>query len=165
MVGGTYRMYSSNSGGWYPYVDNTYDLGWSGKRWANVYVYSGVVNSSDVNLKKDIADTTLGLDFINALRPVEYKWKDGSRKHQGFIAQEVETVLDAQDVASDQGMWVLNTVKEGTKVTVPVTDEDGIPQKTEVDNEEQQSLRYTEFIAPLVKAVQELTTRVAALEG
>ena len=165
MVGGTYRMYSTNTGGWYPYVDNTYDLGWSSKRWDDVYATNGTIQTSDVNFKKDIADTTLGLDFINALRPVEYKWKEGSRKHQGFIAQEVKTVLDAKDVAADQAMWGLNTVKEGAKVIVPVEDENGIPQKTEVDNEERQSLRYTELIAPLVKAVQELTTRVAALEG
>ena len=165
MVGNTYRCYSTNTGGWYPYVDNTYDLGWSSKRWDDVYATNGTIQTSDVNFKKDIADTTLGLDFINALRPVEYKWKEGSRKHQGFIAQEVKTVLDAKDVAADQAMWGLNTVKEGAKVIVPVTDEDGIPQKTEVDNEERQSLRYTELIAPLVKAIQELTTRVAALEG
>jgi len=165
--GGNWKFYSTSSsvGGFLPYTDDTFDLGASTFRWDNIYATSGTVNSSDINLKKDIADTTLGLDFINALRPVEYKWKDGSRKHQGFIAQEVETVLDAQDVASDQGMWVLNTVKEGTKIVVPVTDENGMPQKTEVDNEERQSLRYTELIAPLVKAVQELTTRVATLEG
>jgi len=166
-AGGNYQFYSSYAAnsGFYPYVDNYNDLGTSGRRWDDVYATNGTIQTSDVNLKKDITNATLGLDFINALRPVEYKWKEGSRKHQGFIAQEVKTVLDAQDAAADQAMWGLNTIKEGTKIVVPVEDENGIPQKTEVDNEERQSLRYTELIAPLVKAVQELTTRVAALEG
>ena len=166
-AGNNYQFYSSYAAnsGFYPYVDNYNDLGTSGRRWDDVYATNGTIQTSDVNLKKDIIDATLGLDFINALRPVEYKWKEGSRKHQGFIAQEVKTVLDAQDVAADQALWGLNTIKEGAKIIVPVEDENGIPQKTEVDNEERQSLRYTELIAPLVKAVQELTTRIEALEG
>ena len=166
-AGSVYKFYSTNNvgGGFHPYDDNVFDLGWGSKRWDDLYATNGTIQTSDVNLKKDITNTTLGLNFINALRPVEYKWKEGSRKHQGFIAQEVKTVLDAQDVAAEQAMWGLNTIKDGTKVIVPVEDENGIPQKTEVDNEERQSLRYTELIAPLVKAVQELTTRVAALEG
>ena len=165
--GGTYKFYSSSSSvsGWLPYTDNTFDLGAGGLRWDDVYATNGTIQTSDVNMKKDITNATLGLDFINALRPVEYKWNDGSRKHQGFIAQEVKTVLDAQDAAADQAMWGLNTIKEGTKVIRPITDENGMPQKTEVDNEERQSLRYTELIAPLVKAVQELTTRIETLEG
>ena len=165
--GGTYKFYSTSSSvsGFLPYTDNTFDIGAGGLRFDDVYATNGTIQTSDVNMKKDITNATLGLNFINALRPVEYKWKDGSRKHQGFIAQEVKTVLDAQDAAADQAMWGLNTIKEGTKVIRPITDENGMPQKTEVDNEERQSLRYTELIAPLVKAVQELTTRVAALEG
>ena len=166
-AGGTWKFYSASTStsGFLPYSDNTFDLGASSLRFDDVYATNGTIQTSDVNLKKDITNATLGLNFINALRPVEYKWKEGSRKHQGFIAQEVKTVLDDQDAAAEQALWGLNTIKEGTRIVVPVTDENGIPQKTEVDNEERQSLRYTELIAPLVKAVQELTTRVAALEG
>ena len=35
----------------------------------------------------------------------------------------------------------------------------------EVQTVERQGLRYTELLAPLVKAVQELSARVTALEG
>ncbi len=166
-AGGTWKFYTTNNSttGFLPYSDNTFDLGSSSTRWDDVYATNGTIQTSDVNLKKDISDATLGLNFIKALRPVEYKWKDGSRKHQGFIAQEVKTVLDAQADSAEQSMWGLNTVKEGTKVMRPITDENDIPQKTEVDNEPRQSLRYTEIIAPLVKAVQELTTRLEALES
>ena len=170
--GDDYKFYFSNANatGWYPYEDNIQDLGWSGRRFDDIYATNSTINTSDISLKKDIADTTLGLEFIKALRPVEYKWKDGTRKHQGFIAQEVEIVLNDKAVAAEQGMWGVNTIKEGEKVTVPVTQTDEVtgekmPVKTEVDNVAQQMLRYSEFIAPIVKAIQELEARVASLEG
>ena len=157
-----------------PQVSNAKDLGSSSVLWRDAFVVNGVTTTSDVNEKKEIKDTTLGLDFINALRPVEYKWKDGGvRKHQGFIAQEVKTVLDAKDKSSDQGMWGLNTVKN-PKTTIVHHDEND-EDKTfdeEIDTVPRESLRYNELIGPLVKAVQELTTqnealtaRIATLEG
>ena len=170
--GNDYKFYFSNANdtGWYPYEDNIQDLGWSGRRFDDIYATNSTINTSDISLKKDIVDTTLGLEFIKALRPVEYKWKDGTRKHQGFIAQEVEVVLNDKAVAAEQGMWGVNTIKEGEKVTVPVTQMDEVtgekmPVKTEVDNVVQQMLRYSEFIAPIVKSIQELEARVASLEG
>lgn len=85
-------------------------------------------NLSDIRQKKDIADVAYGLDFIKALRPVEYRMKEGNgRKDFGFIAQEVETLL-------------------GTEYNVL-----GIGG----DADRTLTLRYTDFIAPLVKAVQE----------
>src|SRR3546814_13145999 len=38
------------------------------------YVYGTVQNRSDARDKADIRDTQLGLDFIKALRPVDYRW-------------------------------------------------------------------------------------------
>jgi hypothetical protein len=38
------------------------------------YVYGAVQDRSDLRDKTDIRNTELGLDFINALRPVDYKW-------------------------------------------------------------------------------------------
>ena len=52
---------------------------------------------SDRRLKKDIASSTYGLAAIEALKPVEYRWIDvavgGTSLQQGFIAQDVETVI------------------------------------------------------------------------
>ena len=92
------------------------------------------------------------------------------QKTSGVIAQELEVVLNDKAVAAEQGMWGVNTIKEGEKVTVPVTQMDEVtgekmPVKTEVDNVVQQMLRYSEFIAPIVKSIQELEARVASLEG
>ena len=93
--------------------------------------YTAWSNYSDSRLKKDVATSTYGLNFINKLRPVTYKMKKGTTDLQsGFIAQEVETA------ANSIGYQFSGIVK-------PQNDSDYY------------SLRYAEFVVPLVKAVQE----------
>lgn len=48
---------------------------------------------SDIRLKKDVKDITNGLEIINKLRPVSFKWKKNNNESIGFIAQEIEEVL------------------------------------------------------------------------
>lgn len=86
---------------------------------------------SDVRLKKDIVSSTHGLDFISKLRPVTYHMKTGNTDLQsGFIAQEVETAAKAVNY-------------EFNGLVKPASENDFY------------SLRYSEFVVPLVKAVQE----------
>ena len=108
-----------------------------------------LTESSDSRLKTEIVDSPLGLDFVNALKPREYRRVDGVRKHYGFIAQEVAAVLPN---ASDNAIWT-----NDEENVAPIGEEENIVST--------QGLRYTHLIAPLVKAVQELTTRIEALEG
>lgn len=130
-----------------------------------VYVYGTVQNRSDIRDKADIRDTILGLDFINKLRPVDFKWdiresyidvddkgnqiknpEDGSRKrkryHHGLIAQEVEALLKAMGI--DFGGYQDHSINGGSDV---------------------KSLGYDEFIAPIIKSVQELSAKVQSLEN
>jgi len=150
-----------------------------GSSTTTTYVYGTVQNRSDIRDKADVRDTQLGLGFINALRPVDYKWDarddykparpedttdkaamaawveacnlsnithDGSKKrsryHHGLIAQEVKAVLDAQGI--DFGGYQDHSVKDGQDVL---------------------TIGYDELIAPLIKAIQELTARVQELEA
>ena len=125
--------------------------------------------ASDSRLKKDVADSTVGLDFIKDLRPVTFKWNsknaiadslpqydaDSSdpifgegKSHHGFIAQEVKAVIDSHsDVLDGNNIWH--------------TDPDGTQQ-----------LAQGNLVPMLVKAIQEqntlieaLTARVITLEG
>jgi hypothetical protein len=100
------------------------------------------VHGSDSTFKKDISPTLLGLDFINRLNPVQYYLINQTTpyKHEGFIAQDVKKVLDSIGIKSS--IW-----KE--------SDED----------ESYQYLNYQELIAPIVKAIQELTAKVESLES
>jgi hypothetical protein len=143
-------------------------------------------NTSDVRDKADIQNTNLGLSFIMQLQPRMFRWDmrefyqtkppvepkrsdyetdeayqaalnqwrldwdsweeanklanithDGSKKrnrfHQGLIAQEVKQTIDAMGV--DFGGFRDSTVNGG---------------------DAQMGLEYTQFIAPLIKAIQEL---------
>jgi hypothetical protein len=125
-------------------------------------LYEVFCQTSDRRLKTDISDTPLGLDFINALRPVEFRWKDkniaylydesgntptglnpGRRFHEGFIAQEVKAALDAQGVDSA----IFMEINEGI---------DSIQGLN--------ALRYEQFIGPIVKAIQEQNKLIQTLQ-
>jgi len=153
------------------------------------YVYGTVQNRSDLRDKTEVRNTVLGLDFINELRPVDYKWDmredyktekpnelaldatdeekeaykilmdawlesvkldnithDGThtrnRYHHGLIAQEVQDVIEASGV--DFGGFQDHSVSGGQDVL---------------------SIGYNELIAPMIKAIQELTARINVLEN
>jgi hypothetical protein len=148
-----------------PDLSGSYDLGSMtpvGLPWKDIYSKTAVTIISDQRQKTNISDTTLGLDFINHLRPVDYKWIDaknipiydengdvigtepvaGIRTHHGFIAQEVKGLLDIYGV--DSGLWILADKN---------------------DSESQQALRYTELIAPAVKAIQALSAQVGDISS
>ena len=126
-----------------PVSDNAVTLGASGARWSAVWSATGTIQTSDARDKTSIAPSDLGLDFIRLLDPVRFRWKDGDeRTHYGLIAQQVSAVAVRLDV--DFGGHVLAGPD---------------------DPESRQALRYDQFIAPLVKAVQELAIRLEALEG
>ena len=60
----------------YPGADDSYHLGHSSYRFDNIHATNGTIQTSDENLKENIADSSLGLNFINKLRPVQFTWKD-----------------------------------------------------------------------------------------
>ena len=138
-----------------PLINDSIDLGNSNFRFDDIFATNGTINTSDQNLKNTIAASDLGLDFINRLNPVSYKFnnskgKAGARTHYGLIAQEIETVLGA----------ISKPVTDFAGFCKNEKDEDGVDLETPL-----YGLRYTEFIAPMIKALQELSAKVTALEG
>jgi hypothetical protein len=96
--------------------------------------------TSDYRLKENVQPMQDALAVIAQLNPVTYTWKADGSDGQGFIAHELQAVVP-------------NCVS-GEKDAV---DAEGNPQYQGVD---------TSFlVATLVKAVQELTARIAALEA
>jgi hypothetical protein len=99
---------------------------------------------SDIRLKEEIADSNLGLAFVNQLRPVSYKLK-ADPKHQkgyGFIADEVEQIIElGSSLVYHEPDW-------------KVGDETGF-----------KTIHYPSYIAVLTKAIQELSAQVKALEA
>jgi hypothetical protein len=163
------RVVMGAAGNFYPNVDNSITCGASGQRWSAVWAANGTIQTSDINAKTDVVDSPLGLSFIASLRPVAYKYKvgrnqvidnpedtdnptivpiAGKRQHFGLIAQEVKAALPD---GVDFGGWAITNLE---------------------DSNSEQGLRYDQFIAPMIKAIQEqqatitaLTARVAVLEA
>lgn len=99
--------------------------------------------TSDQRLKTDIKPSDLGLEFINRLNPVSYTLiTNNTGPEVGLIAQEVKQILDSMNI-HEFGGWMLSDASN--------------PDSTQL-------LNYYQFIAPLIKAVQELTARVEYLE-
>jgi hypothetical protein len=121
------------------------------------YTNDGTVhNLSDIRIKTDINDLTDGLNLLNQLRPRTFKYnnktnfnRDTSRVHYGFVADEVLAVA-SQYVEVGEGVLESNIV-------------DGELVETTVDD--MKSLSLTKMIPMLVKAIQELSTKVTALEN
>lgn len=170
-IGGTVSISAGYgvTSSWSPNTTGSGQLGLSSKVWASVYANDTTINTSDVRLKEDIEDSPLGLEFINALRPVKFRKtlshnighvnEDGSpildengeqtytsvpgtRPHYGFIAQEIKETYP--QFVDDFGGWVIADPS---------------------DPDSSQFLRYTEFISPIVKALQELSEKVVSLEA
>ena len=134
-----------------PSANNTRDLGSSNRRWRDIYT-QGAVNTSDINLKTDIEDLELGLDFVNTLEPIQYKWAEtddseaGVRTHAGFSAQGIEqNLIDFGVESKDYALFTNSQITESPE-------EDPI-----------YGLRSNEFISVLTKAVQELSAKVDSL--
>jgi hypothetical protein len=147
-----------------PGVDNSTSLGSSSYRWTAVYAVNGSIQTSDERQKTNIQTSDLGLDFIIKLNPVSYKWiigrndteynsvedetgrlnplvtstpVTGVRTHYGLIAQHVKEILGDKDF----GGFVHD-------------------QETDV-----MSLRYDQFISPLIKAIQEQQSQIQELKA
>ena len=127
----------------------------------NAFIKVSFTVTSDERDKTDIADFTKGLDIVNSLRPVTYKWDmrsnysddlsvspDGSKKSNvteiGLIAQEIETVEKANGYGSSENNRLFFT------------------KSTDGKN---YGLKYERLVPVLINAIKELSTRVTALEA
>lgn len=106
----------------------------------NIVYCNGVSTSSDSRLKDNIIDCNLGLRFINRLKPKSYTLKTDDKVKMGLIAQDVLKILPG-------------TMRGNCSLVNKSDDENGF-----------YSLSYQELIAPLIKAVQELTTTAQELD-
>ena len=115
-----------------------------------------IVATSDERLKENIADTAIaGLNTINALKVRDFDWKrSGESVKGGFVAQEVKTVMPEAVSGTDGATY--------TKIA-ELPDENGnLATSTEIDP---MGVSQSRMIPTLVKAVQELSAKVTALEN
>tara|TARA_R110002167_G_scaffold167777_5_gene365381 strand:- start:11070 stop:14729 length:3660 start_codon:yes stop_codon:yes gene_type:complete len=108
------------------------------------------VADSDERIKKDIKNIDSVLDDINNLRPITYKRKYGNldTTHAGLIAQEVKPHFPLVVEGNENDFELLTPAEDKPK-----------------QYKGAMSIGYSDFVPYLIKAVQELSAKVTALEN
>ena len=160
-IGGTTaRSILTTYGSITPVTNNVYDIGSSTYKWDDIYATNGTIITSDRDKKEQIEDSDLGLDFINALRPVSFKWKDYINTDE----DEIELSIKGKD-GVDESYKTIQITETPHVFTRPhygmIAQEveellDGKDFAGLIKNDDGYGLRYNEFISPMVKAIQEL---------
>ena len=151
-----------------PGADDSFDIGGSSLRWTDIYATNATIQTSDSRLKDNIVESDLGLQFINDLKPVSYTWKDYTTtvvEHVGDTvedAEAVETEVEHTHHRNHYGMIAQDVVEVIEKYGKTSEDFAGIVYEEESDR---YGLRYNEFIAPLIKSVQELSAENDSLKS
>ena len=168
--------------------DGSLNLGNGSHRWAVVYAKTGSINTSDRNEKNTIADIDpeQAEKLIMGLKPSTFKFNDGTsgRTHWGLISQDIEELLPQIGMSDLDFAGFIKSPKTEDyyeDVSETVTDEETGEEKTvtrkelktrTIEGEYIYSLRYDEFIAPLIcmvqkqqRQIQDLERRLSALES
>jgi hypothetical protein len=128
----------------------------------NIYVKSigGQVdwtNYSDERIKQDIEENVPGLSFINLLRPVTYRFN--TTKENELLGKK-DSLNQAKESDIEKikftGFLAQDVDKAAKKINYDFSGVDKAGKML--------GLRYSEFVVPLVKAVQELSEKNNGLE-
>jgi hypothetical protein len=139
-------------------ADGQMCLGGSGI--THAFTKVAITATSDARDKTDITPCDLGLDFINQLKPITYRWDerikysddqsivpDGTHKKEqlecGFLAQDVEAIEEQYGYKqADKSNLITTLTSDGTTY----------------------GLKYDRLVLMLTKAIQELSAKVEDLE-
>lgn len=128
---------------------NAYSYNIRGDAFTGTFVRGSLYSTSDERLKTDISNSSLGLDFVNSLEPVEFSWINDSseKKNLGVIAQQVKETLD-------------NNHPEFSDYFVVADGSEKLP-----NGEAAYGVQYNRFIPVLLNAVKELSSQVEELKS
>jgi hypothetical protein len=123
---------------------------------------------SDKRIKENVKDIGLGLDFVNKLEPIQYTKKqpkdyEDSLKSKIYPSGSKQIVrnIDDTELQMKRAGFIAQDVLEALK-EIGFDENNGIVQIDEKTT--QHSMDYASMVVPLVKAVQELSAKVKALE-
>lgn len=119
-----------------PLTNNAHSIGNASLRFTEVFATNGTINTSDIRQKNIVKGKKLGLDFINKLDTISFKWKTGKDDtiHLGFSANQIQGLLN--DIDKNYAMIVNGDVL---------------------------GMRKDELLQPIVSAIQELSKKVDEL--
>ena len=112
--------------------------------------------TSDIRKKRNIKDDTLGLEFINKLKPVTHQWKPSNEFPEEWDEYSEENNMDLD-------VTIHNMIAQDVKQALDEVGCDTFGGWKEREDGSQ-SLSREMFITPLIKAVQELSAEVKSLK-
>jgi hypothetical protein len=141
------------------------------------YVYGTVQNRSDARDKTDIRDTQLGLDFIESLRPVDFKWDmredytewvpDTDSEMSDDGPRAVKPIHHEKDGSRKRNRYHHGLIAQEVKAVLDAKGIDfgGYQDHSVAGGKDVLSIGYDELVGPLIKAVQELSNQVKTLSS
>lgn len=149
-----------------PAIDLGCDADWY--RWKNIYATNGTIQTSDRNKKNSIEELLKekAQKLIYGLKPSTYKMNTGTsgRTHWGIISQDIEELFEEIGITSIDFAGFIKSPKI-QRITV---DENGKelqkPIEKVIEGEYDYSLRYDEFIAPIIKVIQSQHEEIETLK-
>jgi len=128
--------------------DGNMTLGWSNRRWKDIFATNGTIQTSDRNEKQDVEELTeverrVAVAAKTLLR--KFRWKsafeekgDDARIHFGIIAQDLKAAFEAEGLdAGRYGMFISDTW----------TDDETGEERTRM------GIRYSELLAFIIAAI------------
>ncbi len=141
--------------------ENRFVFGKSGNLVENTFTANAnFAQSSDQRLKTNITDNDLGLDFINELTTKTYNWK-ASNDLDKDDPQLVKRYNEENQMDTDVLMYGM--LAQDVKAAIIKHNHPNFTGWSE-DGRGVQNISREMFVIPLIKAVQELSAKVKALE-
>lgn len=143
------------------------------------YAYGAVQDRSDERDKADIRDTQLGLSFVMALRPRDFKWDmredyrpplpamDASEQEWAAFHEAYKLSNITHDGTHKRNRYHHGLIAQEVKQTMDAMGVDfgGYQDHTINGGDAVLSIGYEELVAPLIKAIQELKTEFDAYKA
>ena len=160
---GTDAGRTGNPGGNITTDSNHICLGHASITSANVQVAWSV--ASDKRDKTDVTPMEMGLDFVNKLEPVTYRWDKRSKYvEQGKDFKDLITDGTHKEDWLDTGFLAQDVEKLESEYGYNIADKTNLTTTLSNDGN-QYGLIYSKFVPMLVKSVQELSAKVEELEN
>jgi hypothetical protein len=121
-----------------------------------------ITGYSDIRIKKDIEDCTLGLDFIAKLRPVRFKKVNPAEYPEPLLEERFKT-SDANRPTDDNNKYD-GLIAQEVKATLTELGKEWSGHSID-QNTGKQGLQYGGLVVPLINAVKEVSSKHETLKA
>ncbi|MBL7737939.1 MAG: tail fiber domain-containing protein [Chitinophagaceae bacterium] len=138
-------------------------------RLGNIYTssiggYTNWSNISDGRFKKNIQENVKGLDFIMKLRPVTYQLDLSSLRQKRAINDTLKKADDEKSLREKENMIQSGFIAQEVEQAAKDLGYDFSGVDKPKNSNDVYALRYSEFVVPLVKAIQEQQVMIESLK-